>query len=294
VPSDLSATINWGDGQTSAGSVQQGTSSNPSLFSLFNVFGNHTYLEQTGIGTPPSPPYQVTVTITNNNVSPPVTPSTTVATNTTISVTDAPLIAVNSPTVTIPLHKGVSTGTVTVGSFIDEDPNGKGVSLPTPLTSGDYYAQIFWGDGSSSTATGFVTSPTTAPLGPATLVNVLGVHTYANDGSYQIIVLAYDTEGVQAPSSNLAVILSTTANVTDQPASSVVVAGKTSLGTIQAANTSSTNSASSSNQATFDAALSSVANNNAVVPSGIIGLTNVGYDGSTAVGVKKNSLATTS
>ena len=202
VPSDFSATINWGDGTTSAGTVQQGTSSNPSLFSLFNVFGTHTYIEEGS--------YPVTVTITDINVVAPITPSSTVATNTSIKVTDAPLIAVNSPTVTIPLTQNVNSGTVTVGQFIDEDPNGKGGTAATS----DYYAVIFWGDGTFSTATGFVTTPTTYNGNPATLVNVLGNHTYATDGSYQITVLVYDTEGVQAPSSNLAAIFSTTAVVT--------------------------------------------------------------------------------
>ncbi|HKM54253.1 MAG TPA: hypothetical protein VJY33_12660, partial [Isosphaeraceae bacterium] len=200
---DFSATINWGDpgnphGSTSTGSVQPtGTPG------LFNVFGVHTYVEEGS--------YPVTVTINDTNVTPPIVGSSTVATNTTIKVTDAPLVAVNTPKVTIPLLAGVPSGTVTTGQFIDEDPNGQG---GTPALTSDYYAVIYWGDGSSSTATGFVTTPTTYNGNPATLVNVLGSHTYASGGAYQIIVLVYDTEGVQAPSSNLAVILSTTAVVT--------------------------------------------------------------------------------
>ena len=186
------------------------------------------------------------------------------------------------------------------GQFIDEDPNGQGGTAGT----GDYYARIFWGDGGSSIATNFITTPTTGPLGPATMVSVMGSHTYTRDGAFAIIVLAYDTEGVQAPGSNLAVIVSTTAIVTDAPAggADIIVGGNhgsSTGGSSPSSNGSGLGLGSTANSngkaigtgtggaAMIDAALASIATDNAVASSAV-GLATVGYDGSTPRAVKKN------
>ena len=83
---DYSGTINWGDGTGN----QAFTSANVTQVSgtTFAVNDGHTYAEQ---GT-----YQVTVTIDDNDVGPgPLV--TTTATNTVITVADAPLLDAHRP-----------------------------------------------------------------------------------------------------------------------------------------------------------------------------------------------------
>jgi len=82
------------------------------------------------------------------------------------------------------------------------------------------------------------------------------------------------------------VILSTTAVVTDLPAGSAasVVTG---IGTVPGGPTlGKSNGGSSTHGATVDAALNSIATENALVSSAV-GLTNVGDNGSTTLGVTK-------
>jgi PKD repeat protein len=116
-PSDYSASINWGDGTTTSGTV----AGNPSNFI---VTGSHTYAEE---GT-----YKVTVTITDTADNP---PNTTTASS-TAKVADAALHAAGaSPSVS------GDTASGTVATFIDEDPGGK---------LSDYTAAISWGDGATT------------------------------------------------------------------------------------------------------------------------------------------------
>jgi PKD repeat protein len=116
--SDFTATINWGDGSTSSGTVS-GSGGN------FTVTGTHAYAEE---GT-----YTVTVSIKD------VGGSTASATD-TAKVSDAPLTAVASA-----IHpvEGASAS-LTVATFTDADPGGK---------LSDYSATINWGDGSTTTGT---------------------------------------------------------------------------------------------------------------------------------------------
>src|SRR5260370_377683 len=157
LPSDVSATINWGDGTLSAGIVSQPGAG------MFTVIGNHTYAEE---GSP-------TVTVTLHRIP---DNSDHVATPSTATVKDAPLTAA----VTSPVNcteGGVCN--LTVATFTDVDPNGVG---------SDYAATINWGDGTSS-------SPGTIAANMSGGFNVIGSHVYAEEGSYTIGTHVADTGG---------------------------------------------------------------------------------------------------
>jgi hypothetical protein len=122
---DYTATINWGDGQTSTGTIANGPTGN------FLVSGNHTYLEEGN--------YTVSVVIADAGGA-----SATVSSSAAVS--DAALSAQG-------MNISVAEGTPFSGSvatFTDADPNG---------VLGDYTATINWGDGQTSTGT-IATGPT--------------------------------------------------------------------------------------------------------------------------------------
>ncbi len=114
--SEYSASINWGDGSTTTGTIT-GSGGN------FTVNGTHTYAEEGS--------FTVTVTITDVDNA-----SNTATATSTAKVADAALHgkAVNS---------GGSSKSFsgTVATFTDDDPAG---------TTSDYSASINWGDGKSS------------------------------------------------------------------------------------------------------------------------------------------------
>jgi hypothetical protein len=127
--SQFSATIDWGDGSTSLGTVT-GPTGGP-----FTVNGSHTYIEEGS--------YSVKVTITDNVNSANKTTATTTAT-----VADAPLTAkCATPTVSTASFSG------TVATFTDANPF-------APVS--DFTATIDWGDG--STSAGVVTGPMGGPF----------------------------------------------------------------------------------------------------------------------------------
>jgi hypothetical protein len=115
VVGDFTATITWGDGNTSAGTIVANGSS-------FTVTGTHTYAEEGAFAT--------SVTITDGGGS-----KATVAG--TATVADAPLTG--STTNFSAIAGAPFTGTV--ATFTDADPNG---------TASDYAATITWADGSTS------------------------------------------------------------------------------------------------------------------------------------------------
>ena len=126
--SEYAATIDWGDGQVSSGTI---TGSGGG----FGVSGSHTYLEE---GT-----YSVTVTI--NDVDNPTNSATA---HSTANVADAPLTSTCSAPGAAPNPFGGS-----VAHLVDADPNG---------TVSDYTATIDWGDTTSSPGT--VTGPDGGPF----------------------------------------------------------------------------------------------------------------------------------
>jgi hypothetical protein len=127
--SEYSATIDWGDGTSSAGTLS-GSTGGP-----FTVSGSHTYVEE---GT-----YTVTVLVVDVD-----TPSNTATATTTATVADAPLTATcAAPAVSPQAFVG------NVATLNDANPFG---------TTTDFTATIAWGDGASSA--GVVTGPIGGPF----------------------------------------------------------------------------------------------------------------------------------
>lgn len=127
--SEYSATIFWGDGTSSAGTLS-GPTGGP-----FTVSGSHTYVEE---GT-----YTVTVLVVDVD-----TPSNTATATTTATVADAPLTATcAAPAVSPQAFVG------NVATLNDANPFG---------TTTDFTATIAWGDGASSA--GVVTGPIGGPF----------------------------------------------------------------------------------------------------------------------------------
>jgi hypothetical protein len=124
---EYSATIVWGDGSSSAGTITGGSGT-------FSVAGGHTYAEE---GT-----NNVTVTITD------VDTNITTATANSATVTDAALTASPACSATSALSYNGSTATFTDAA----SPSG---------TLSDFSATINWGDGTSST--GVVTGANGGP-----------------------------------------------------------------------------------------------------------------------------------
>jgi hypothetical protein len=150
-----SASIDWGDGNVSAGLIT------PDGSGGFNVTGTNTYAEEGS--------YTVTVTITDEGGS------TLMVTGTT-TVGDAVLSGVGTG---LSGTAGVPLSGVQVAVFDDaggpEDPS-------------QYTAQIDWGDMSGLDPVGTIT-----PVG--TEFSVSGSHTYATDGTYTVTVTITDEGG---------------------------------------------------------------------------------------------------
>lgn len=154
--SEYSATISWGDGSSSAGTV-----SGPNG-GQFTVTGSHTYAEE---GTDST---SVLIQDVDN-----ATNSATASGSATVG--DAALTA--GPPAVITGTEG-STASGTVGSFSDANPG---------ATVADFTATIHWGDGSSSA--GVVSGPSGGPF------TVSGSHLYVEEGSYTIAVTVTDAGG---------------------------------------------------------------------------------------------------
>jgi PKD repeat protein len=154
--SDFTATIAWGDGSTSAGTI--GGSSG-----AFTVSGSHTYASA---GT-----FALTVTLADDSPG-----SAAVTTTSTASVA------------VTPIGGGSLSGTGTPVSGFEFTPLG-GVPVAT-FTRGDgseppsqFSAAIAWGDGSTSAGT--VTQA-------GTTYTVLGSHTYTDERVYTVTVTVAD------------------------------------------------------------------------------------------------------
>lgn len=167
---DYSATINWGDGSTTAPSSIVGGGGS------YAVNASHTYATA---GT-----YTVIVDVTDADG-----PTNGSGTG-TATVADAPLTLGTVPTLTF--DPGASLMNVVVASFTDGDTT---TSSPT-----DYSATINWGDGSPAIAGSFV--------GMDGAYNLFGSHTYAVGGSYIISgtindfggsTLSFTTQAMAAP-----------------------------------------------------------------------------------------------
>jgi hypothetical protein len=142
---EYSATINWGDGHTSSGTITYDSG-------VFTVSGNHTYAEESGSEHPGSDPYQITVTISHGEAPDAVAHSTAVVSDPAVTPTGGfNFVAV----------EGDPSALQTVATFTDP---GGAESL------NDYLASIDWGDGHTSSGTISVDSG---------VFTVKGSHTYA-------------------------------------------------------------------------------------------------------------------
>ena len=167
LPSDYTASVNWGDGSLNTAGRVGGSGG------VLDVAGSHLYSES---GT-----YSITTTLNGPGAS------NTTTTNTVI-VGDAPLTVI--PT-TITATEGTQASNVTVATFTDGN---------SYASSTDYSASIDWGDNSPSTG------------GTITGNAIVGSHTYAEGGSYPVVVTLTDVDGSIASDES-------TAAVTDQPLS---------------------------------------------------------------------------
>jgi hypothetical protein len=152
---DFTATIDWGDGSTTPGTVATGAASG------FDVRGSHTYAEEG--------PYVVRVNITDAGGS-------SATAQGLARVADAPLAALGSTTAAG--FQGITTGEVTLATFAD---------LGGTEASAAYVATIDWGDGSPAT-------PGTVSVFGGSIA-VSGSHTYSAGGTYHATVTLTDEGG---------------------------------------------------------------------------------------------------
>ncbi|WP_422926492.1 hypothetical protein [Singulisphaera sp. PoT] len=158
---DLSATIDWGDGTATTPDTSVGIITQPNgLGTTFNVLGSHIY---TFAGT-----YTITVTITSSGGSQATATSTA-------TIADAPLTGTIA---TIPAQTEGSTFEGEVATFTDGNPFG---------SVSDFIAPILWGDGNSSIGT--ITS-----LGGGKY-SISSSNQYVTPGNYPITVKVVDIGG---------------------------------------------------------------------------------------------------
>jgi PKD domain/Ubiquitin-activating enzyme E1 FCCH domain/RTX calcium-binding nonapeptide repeat (4 copies) len=154
---DYSASIAWGDGTTTPGTITFGGTLG-SKTDAFTVSGHHTYAEESAGEHPDSNPYTVTITIGHELTTAQVVLSHA-------HVTDPPVDATGG--FTFVAVEGDPSATQTVATFTD--PGGAEVLA-------DYSAVIDWGDG--TTSVGAITFG--GALGSKTdAFTVSGSHTYA-------------------------------------------------------------------------------------------------------------------
>jgi hypothetical protein len=168
VASDYTATITWGDGQTSAGRV----AADPLVAGQFEVTGTHSY--------PAAGPYGVTVSVLDSG-------GAAATADSTAAVADAPLAASGTP---VSATEGTAFASV-VATFTDANPFSG---------AGDFTATIAWGDGQTSAAT--VAADAHAP-GHFT---VSGSNTYTAAGLFAVSVAITDRGGATATAQALAIV----------------------------------------------------------------------------------------
>jgi large repetitive protein len=189
-PADYSASINWGDGTTTAPTriTSQGTPNGV----VFSVFGNTTYAEE---GT-----YPIAVTITKT-----ASGATAIAAGQAV-IADAALTA-GAATLLTP-NTGELLSKTIVGSFSD-------ANTAAPL--GDFTAVIDWGDG-SPTSLGTIVSA------GGGVFDVDGTHAYATPGVFDTTINVKDVGGSTVTVGGTATV--TDAAPTGVPATFTAVEGQ--------------------------------------------------------------------
>ncbi len=167
-PGQYSATVTWGDGTTSAGTVTGGIGSLVGTC-LYAVEGAHTYAEEGTFG------YSVSIT----------GPSTGDTGAAPVVVHDAALSAAAAGFTATQATQAAAT----VATFTDANPQ---------AAAADFQATIAWGDG--TTAAG-----TIAPA-PGGAFAVTANHLYARGGAFTVSVTIKDAGGSQATTTSTATV----------------------------------------------------------------------------------------
>jgi hypothetical protein len=177
----FTATIDWGDGNTTAGTViEQG--------GAFVVLGSYTYADEGS--------YTANVTLTDPGSG---TASATAQTGVTVAEGDA--LTGNPYIIMAPPNK---TFGVTVATFTDTN---------TANAASDFTATIDWGDG--STSAGIVTGGTGGNY------TVRGSHDYASSGTFTVnVTLADDAPGTAAATAPSTANIAVGNTVSSQPSGS--------------------------------------------------------------------------
>jgi RHS repeat-associated protein len=170
-PDAFTATVNWGDGNITTGTVMPVFSYG--ALSGFTVSGNHVYADE---GT-----YTVTATVQNP------TGNTSSAT-TSISVYDVPLASTgqNFNAVT-----NTATGTITVAMLSDAN---------TSAHASEFTATINWGDGTTPS------SGTLVSNGGGSF-SIQGSHTYTTAGTYTVTVSVTEPGGSSTTATGTATVV---------------------------------------------------------------------------------------
>lgn len=159
--SGFTASIDWGDGTTSTGTV-----SGPDQNGVFTVTGSHAYAEETQDVSGGA--FNVTVTITDLN-------STVATASDTATVSEGALSATAGQAING--QKGQALNSVTLATFTDAGPVETGNNV--------YQAVVNWGDG-SATEVATISAPDQNGV-----MTVTGSHTYQAKGNFTISVTVF-------------------------------------------------------------------------------------------------------
>jgi hypothetical protein len=159
--SDFTASINWGDGKTTTGTIVKDATGK------YHVAGSHAYAEEQ------SSPYTVKVTIHQSG-------GATVNVNSHANIADSPLDQAAGVSFTV--SKNSTFSNKTLGTFRDQDALNK--------IAGDYAGTIDWGDGKTSAAA-FVFNGATSNVG--SFWKVTGGHKYTTAKTFTVKITIDDS-----------------------------------------------------------------------------------------------------
>ena len=158
--SDFSATIAWGDGKSTAGTVMSDGGGN------FHVVGSHAYTEEGK--------YPIGVSIKDVGGS-------KAATTGLATLLDSPLVGATGANFSV--KKNVAFTSHLLGSFTDQD------ALNT-ITADYQNSTINWGDNTAVSKASFVRTGSNAAVG--SFWNVFGSHKYTTTGTKHVTILLKD------------------------------------------------------------------------------------------------------